>query len=137
MPLNPSAQRQFYVKVDGIDGYWSTKSGGNISSDTTKVYDGGDPTPYVLASNPEAENITVGRPYDARRDGPLLKRLRNRAGRDTFTISVTPTDRDYVVVGDPVTYPDALLIGVNDPEVDASSGDAANIELEFAISSFV
>ena len=54
---NPSAQRQFLVKVSGIDGYFMTKSGGNISSDTTKVYDGGAFTPDVIASPPAAEDV--------------------------------------------------------------------------------
>lgn len=137
MALRPSAQRQFLVKVAGIDGYFATKSGGNVSADTTKVYDGGDPTPYVLAAPAEAENITVSRPYDPLRDGDLMSRLRQRVGRATFTISVTPTDRDLVVIGRPVVYPDALLVSVNEPDADAGSGDAATFELEFAIASFV
>jgi hypothetical protein len=137
MAFTPSAQRQFLVKVAGIDGFFSTKTGGNISADTTKVYDGGDPTPYVLAAPAEAENVTVGRPFDPNRDSPLLARLRNRVGRDTFTVSVTPTDRDYVVIGAATVYPDALLVAVNEPEADASSGDAATLELEFAVASFV
>lgn len=132
-----SAQRQFLVKVAGIDGYFATKSGGNVSADTTKVYDGGDPTPYVLAAPAEAENITVSRPYDPLRDADLMRRLRQRVGRATFTVSVTPTDRDLVVVGRPVVYPDALLVAVNEPDADAGSGDAATFELEFAVASFV
>lgn len=132
-----SAQRQFLVKVAGIDGYFATKSGGNVSSDTNKVYDGGDVTPYVMAGPAEAENVTVGRPYDPVRDGDLLSRLRTRVGRETFTVSITPTDRDLVVVGGPTVYPDALLVSVSEPEADAGSGDAAMFELEFAIAAFV
>jgi hypothetical protein len=52
-------------------------------------------------------------------------------------VSVTPTDRDLNVTGEPVTYPEALLVGITDPDVDAASGDAARFELEFAIPSFV
>lgn len=137
MAFKPSAQRQFLVKVAGIDGYFSTKTGGNVAADTSKVYDGGDPTPFVLASPAEAENVTVGRPYDALRDAPLLARLRGRVGRDSFTVSVTPLDRDYVVVGAPTVYPDALLVAVNEPETDAGSGDAAMFELEFAVAAYV
>lgn len=133
-----SAQRQFLVKVAGIDGFFASKTGGNVSADTTKVYDGGDPTPYVLSGPAEAENLTVSRPFDPLRDGPLLAQLRQRVGRATFTVSVTATDRDLVVVeGSRVVYPDALLVSVNEPEADASSGDAASFELEFAVAAFV
>ena len=42
-----------------------------------------------------------------------------------------------MVIGDPVVYPDALLVAVNEPEADSGSGDAAVFELEFAVASFV
>lgn len=128
-----SAQRQFLVKVAGIEGFFASKSGGDISADTNKVYDGGSDSPDVLAGPAEADNITVGRSYDFNRDDPILRQLRKAVGRWTTTVSVTPTDRDLVAVGQPQVYPDALLVGLTEPETDASSGDAASFELEFAI----
>ena len=124
------------MKVSGIDGYFMTKSGGNIAADTSKVYDGGDLIPDVLAGPAEADNITVSRAYDSVRDGALLTRLRQQVGRFSSTISVTPTDRDLIPTADPTVYPDALLVGLTEPEFDASSGDAATYELEFAVGSF-
>lgn len=132
-----SAQRQFLVKVGGIDGYFATKSGGNISADTNKVYDGGAISPDVLAGPAEAENISVSRAYDYNRDEPVLKRLRQQVGRWQTTISVTPTDRDLVAIAQPNVYPEALLVGITEPETDSASGDAATFELEFAIGAFV
>jgi hypothetical protein len=131
-----SSQRQFLAKVSGIDGYFASKSGGNISADTNKVYDGGSTTPDVLAGPAEADNVTLSRAYDPVRDGALLTKLRQQVGRFAATVSLTPTDRDLVPVGDPTVYPDALLVGLNEPEYDASSGDAATFELEFAVGSF-
>lgn len=128
-----AAQRQFLVKVSGIDGFFSTKSGGDISADANKVYDGGSLTPDVVAAPAEVDNITVGRPYDPNRDAALLKRYRALVGRWATTVSVTPTDRDLVAVADPVVYDNALLVGITDVEADASSGDAATFELEFAV----
>jgi hypothetical protein len=131
-----SSQRQFLVKVGGLDGYFASKSGGNISADTNKVYDGGSETPEVMAGPAEAENITVGRPYDLQRDEPMLRDLRKRVGKWTTTVSVTPTTRELVASGTPQVYSEALLVGLTEPETDASSGDAATLELEFAVGSF-
>lgn len=132
-----AAQRQFLVKVAGIEGYFATKSGGSISADTNKVYDGGADTPDVLAGPAEADNITVSRAYDYNRDEVVLKRLRKQVGKWMTTISSTPTDRDLIAIAPPNVYPEALLVGITEPDTDASSGDAATYELEFAIGAFV
>lgn len=128
-----SAQRQFLVKVAGIEGYFATKSGGDITAETSKVYDGGSDTPDVLAGPAEVDDISCSRSYDLQRDEPILRQLRRQVGRFSTTVSVTPTDRDLIAVGQPVVYPDALLTGVVEPETDASSGDAAEFELTFSV----
>lgn len=128
-----AAQRQFLVKVDGIDGYWAQKSGGEITSDSTKVFDGGALRADVIASPPEVGDITVTRPYDPLRDQEVINQLKSRVGTWVTTISVTPTETDLRaarVRGD--VYPQALLIGLRLPESDAGSGDAADYELTFA-----
>lgn len=131
-----SSQRQFLVKVSGIEGHFMTKTGGNVSADTSKVYDGGSITPDVLAGPAEVENITVSRAFDPQRDGSILKSLRQKVGRFTATITVTPTDRDLVALGNPVVYPNALLTGLSESDYDAASSDPATYELEFAIGSY-
>lgn len=131
-----AAQRQALVKVDGIEGYWATKSGGEISSSANKVYDGGSLRPDVIASPPEVGDITVTRPYDPIRDQEVINQLKARVGQWVTTISVSPTETDLRVAkvkGD--TYPNALLTGLRLPEWDASSGDAADYELTFAVGS--
>lgn len=127
------SQRQYLVKIHGIKGLFQTKSGGNISADTTKVWDGGAKVPDVLSAPAEAENITVGRAYDLNRDASVLRELRRQVGRWRTTISVQTTNADMVAVGKPVVYPRALLVGLTEPDADSSSGDAATYELEFAI----
>lgn len=134
--MTKSAQRQFLVKVSGIDGYFMTKSGGNISADTNKVYDGGSLVPDVLAGPAEAENVTVSRGFDTQRDNPIIARLRQQVGRLRATVSVTPTDADLVAQGSPTVYPEALLVGLTEPEADASGSDSSVFELEWAIGSF-
>lgn len=131
-----SSQRQSLVKVSGIEDYFASKSGGNITADSSKVYDGGSPTPDVMTGPAEADNITVSRPYDLQRDEPVLRRLRKVVGTWVTTVSVTPTDKDLVAVGQPQVYSNAVLVGLTEPEVDASSGDAKTYELEFAVGSY-
>ena len=132
-----SSARQSLVKVAGIEGYFMTKSGGDVTADTNKVYDGGKLTPEVLAGPAEADNVTVSRAFDPVRDSVLLQQLRQQVGRWTTTVSVTPTDRDLIPVGKPTVYSDAVLVGLVEPETDAGSGDAQTYELEFAVGSFI
>jgi hypothetical protein len=129
-----AAKRQFLVKVDGIDGYWAGKSGGDITADTNKVYDGGSRRPDVISSPPNADDVVCTRPYDPLRDQVMINQLKERVGTWRTTVSVSPTEADLTVArvaGD--VYSDALLIGLVSPEVDASSGDAAEVELTFAV----
>ena len=128
-----SSKRQFLVRLTGIGGYWMTKTGAEITSDTNKVWDGGSLQPQVLAGPPQASNLVVTRGYDPVYDGPILTSLRQQVGRYRTTASVTPTDANLTAAGKPEVYSNALLVGVTVPEVDASSGDAAMIQLEFAI----
>lgn len=131
-----SAQRQFLVKVGTLPGYFATKSGGNVTADVNKVYDGGSLTPDLVTAPAVADNITVSRPYDVTRDPDLLATLRAQVGSYTATLTVQPTDRDLAPVGRAAVYPNAVLVAVNEPDIDASSGTAATYELDFAIGTF-
>lgn len=127
-----SAQRQFLVSISGIPGYWMTKSGGEIASDSNKIYDGGSLTPSIVTSPAETGNLTVTRAYDQARDEPILQNLRTKVGRYSTTVTVQPTDADLVAVGRPSVYAGAVLVSLTEPDFDSSSGDIANVELEFA-----
>jgi hypothetical protein len=130
-----SANRQFLVKVEGIDGFFATKSGGEVTADSSKVWDGGSLKPSVLASPPEVGDVTCSRPYDRTRDQPMLDRLILMVSSWTTTVSVTPTDGALNVIPGtkPRVYSGALLTGVREVEPDASSGDASDLELTFAV----
>lgn len=130
-----SAQRMFRIYVSGISGYWATKSGGETSSETTPYWDGGSLRPEQLAAPAQRGNITVSRAYHRDRDYAILAKARQQVGRWRTTISVQPTNEDLVSAGKPTVYSDALLVRVSEPDYDASGGDAATWELEFAVSS--
>lgn len=128
-----SSQRQFLISVAGIDGYFMQKSGGNITSDSNKVYDGGQVVPQIVTSPKDVDNLTIGRAYDQARDEPILQKYRPLVGRWTTTVTVQPTDADLVAVGKPSVYSNAVLVSLTEPEYDASSGDVAMFEMEFAV----
>lgn len=131
--MSKAAQRQFLVKVSGIDGLFASKTGGNTASEATDVYDGGTLTPEKISNPPRTDDVSVGRPFDPIRDRPVLRRLRPLVGRWRTTVSVQDTDADLVAIGQPTVYSNALLIGLTDPEHDAASGDAAAFEMTFAV----
>lgn len=130
-----SSARMFLVGVKGIKGNFMTKTGGEITADANKVYDGGKLTPEVLAGPAEIGNITVTRAYDAKIDQAIINTMRKNVGIWETSISVTPTDRTLKTVGKATTYSRCLLVGLTEPEYDASSGDAVTYELEFAVGS--
>lgn len=133
--MQVAAQWQSLVSVDGIEGYFATKSGGDTSGDTKKVYDGGAKNPDVMGGRPTTDDITVGRPFKPGRDRPVINRLRPLVNRWRTTVTVQDVDTDLIPVGKPTVYPNALLTAVNDPEVDADSEDEQRLELTFAVGS--
>lgn len=131
-----AAKRQFLVKVDGIDGYWAQKTGAEIKSNSNKVYDGGSLVAEVIAAPAVVDDVVVARPYDPLRDQSVINQLKQRVGQWVTTVSISPTEADLTianVAGD--TYPNALLTAIKPPEADASSGDAAELELTFTVGS--
>lgn len=130
-----AAQRQFYVTVSGVPGYFATKTGGETTADVTDVYDGGAQHPEKLAHPAVHANIVIGRPYRTARDQPIVASLRKKVGSFRPTVTVQPTDADGTPYGRPTVYASALLTRITDPDVDAASGDPARMELEFAIES--
>jgi len=131
--VGKAAQRQFLVKVSGIEGYFATKSGGDTTADAVDVWDGGSLTPEKLSSPAVTSDVVVSRPYDNTRDGPIIRFMRVLVGRARSTITVQDTDADLIARGTPVTYANALLIGITVPEFDAASGDAATFEMTWAV----
>lgn len=128
-----AAQSHSLVSIEGIPGYWATKSGGETSAEVTDVPDGGRRTPEKLAGVATTDNITLTRPYRPTRDIAVLKRLRGQVGALRVTVTEQPTDADLVPQGQPTVYPAALLVRMADPEFDAGSSDAKMMELEFAV----
>ncbi len=117
-------------------------SGGEITAAVEKVYAGGAQFPEVLCAPYEIGDITVTAHMDdydeqsseAGGAGVAVKlaQLRNKVGRVYYTLNVFLTDCDITVTGTDRIYSEALLVGITEPEGDASSGAPATFSLTFA-----
>jgi hypothetical protein len=116
-----------------INSYFSQVSGGEITASVEKVYVGGQQFPEVLCAPAEIGDITVTRHWDDG-DHSNLQKLRQLVGRTYYNITITTLDCDLKVPGSDRNYPKALLVGVTEPEGDASSGAPATYALTFSIS---
>jgi hypothetical protein len=80
------------------------------------------------------DDLTIGRPFRVDRDYDLWRWAFSAVGQARGNVSVTPLDGGYNRRGRPAIYNNALLIGVNRPDVDADAvGDVARLELVFAV----
>jgi hypothetical protein len=129
-----ATKRQYLVTVEGIPGTWRTFGGGAGTASVTKDYDGGSDRADLLAGPPEWDDIEVVRTIAPSRDDVWVGQLRKLIGRGRFNVTKQSTDANWTKVGKPTTYPNCLLVGLQEPETDASSSDAAEITLTLATS---
>lgn len=127
-------KNKYLVTIEGIPGTWRAFSGAAGSASVTKDYDGGSDRADLLAGPAEWDDIEVTRTVAPSRDDVWIKQLRKLLGRGRFNITKQATDANWMKVGEPTTYPDCLLNGLQEPESDAASSDAAEIKLTFATS---
>lgn len=71
-----TSQRAFSVSVDGIVGEFGTFTGGRKNKAISKAWNGGATVPDIVSAPPEVDNLTVGRPYNPKRDQQVAERLR-------------------------------------------------------------
>jgi hypothetical protein len=129
-----ATKRQYLVTIEGIPGTWRQFSGAGGSASITKDYDGGSDRADLLAGPAEWDDIEVTRTVAPSRDDVWIAQLRKLLGRGRFNVTKQATDANWTKVGNPTTYPDCLLNGLQEPETDAASSDAAEIKLTFATS---
>lgn len=138
------AQRQVVAKISpvsvaghetgpNIPDYFSQVSGGEITASVEKVYVGGKQFPEVLCAPSEIGDITITRHWD-QTDHSTLQAIRQLVGRTYYNLTVETLDCDLKIPGSERNYPQALLVGVTEPEGDASSGAPSTYALTFSIS---
>lgn len=129
-----ATKRQYVVEIQNIPGTWRGMTGAGVTAEYTKDYDGGNPRPDLLPGLPSFDDIEVVRTVRPSIDNEWIDRLIKRVGLDEFTITKQFVDPNGMKVGKPRTYPACLLTGLQEPEVDGASSDAAEITLTFATS---
>ena len=142
MASNKLAQRQIIAEITPItgdvtgpnlSGYFAQVSGGEITAAIEKIYIGGQAFPEVLCAPSEVGDVTLTKHYDQDMR-TIVQGLRTIVGRAYYEIKVYDTDCDLANQQSERVYSKALLVGLSEPEGDASSGAPATIALTFAVS---
>lgn len=119
-------------------------SGGEITASVEKIYEGGARFPTVLCAPFEIGDITLTAHYDDEFSGDLsnnaagiarkLRDLRQLVGKAYYNINIKTYNCDIEELGNDRVYPQALLVGITEPDGDSSSGAPATFSLTFSIS---
>lgn len=125
------------VGKDGNLTYFAQVSGGEITASVEKIYVGGKLFPEVLCAPSEIGDITLTRHYDRDVDGGFLQSLRQMVGRAYYDILIEELNCEVKVPTGTRKYSQCLLVGLTEPEGDASSGAPATYSLTFSVSSVV
>jgi hypothetical protein len=143
MTTSKLAQRQIIAEITPLtggdvtgptlSGYFAQVSGGEITASVEKIYTGGNPFPETLCAPSEVGDITLTKHYDSGLR-TTLKDARGVVGRAYYEIKIYDTDCDLKNSQSERIYAKALLVGLSEPEGDASSGAPATFALTFAIS---
>tara|TARA_Y100000758_G_C16042440_1_gene418709 strand:- start:301 stop:744 length:444 start_codon:yes stop_codon:yes gene_type:complete len=115
--------------------YWSSVTGGEITAAVEKVYDGGQKFPDTLCASAEVGDITVTRNYDPVKDGSSIATVRHLVGQAYYNVNIFELNCDLVVPDSSIArvYTNALLVGLTEPDGDASSGAPATFSMTFSI----
>ena len=141
---NLATQRQVVAKITPSNAdanlptfpdYFTQVSGGEITAAVEKVYHGGDMFPETLCAPSEIGDVTLTGYLSADADFlSRLQQLRQVVGRVRYNIDVHVFDCDIAVPGADRSYTNALLVGLTEPDGDATSGTPATFAMTFSIS---
>lgn len=143
MPSSKLAQRQIIAEITpltggdvsgpALSGFFAQVSGGEITASVEKIYTGGQAFPETLCAPSEVGDVTLTKHYDSDLR-TVLNLARKVVGRAYYEIKIYDTDCDLKNNQTERVYSKALLVGLSEPEGDASSGAPATFALTFAIS---
>ena len=140
---NLATQRQIVGKITPSEGtqglpkfpdYFTQVSGGEITASVEKVYHGGDLFSETLCAPSEIGDITLtGYVSTDTAFLKLIQSLRQLVGRCRYDIDIHVYDCDIAVPGADRQYTKALLVGLTEPDGDATSGTPATFTLTFSV----
>ena len=140
---NLATQRQIVGKITPSEGtvglptfpdYFTQIAGGEITASVEKVYHGGDLFSETLCAPMEIGDITLTGYVST--DAAFMSKiqsLRQVVGRVRYDIDVHVFDCDIAVPGADRQYTSALLVGLTEPDGDATSGTPATFTLTFSV----
>jgi hypothetical protein len=128
-----ATQRQFLVAVEGCPGYWQRKTGADSTAPVTVVWNGGAARPQKLGGPADLGDMVLTMAYRPKMHRDIKTQYRRNTGRLRVVAHVTELDEDGMAIGDPITYPQALLTGCTDPEVDWASGAQADWSITLSL----
>jgi hypothetical protein len=127
---------EFKASASNDNYYFTQISGGEVTASVERVYSGGSHLPEVLCAPAEIGDITItGNFEDSGFIYDNIKKLRELVGRVYYQIDVYMLDCGLKMNDTQRTYTPALLVGLTEPEGDASSGAPNTFALTFAVSS--
>ena len=140
------AQRQIVGRIEAASvhgippppnftGYFAQVSGGEITASVEKVFEGKEKFPTTLCAPAEVGDVTLTRHFDPARDGALIAGLRGRVGTAYYNVFIDETDCDLKVSDSTHNrmFTEALVVGLTEPDGDASSGAPATFSITLAI----
>lgn len=139
---NLATQRQIVGKITPstagsgptFPDYFTQVSGGEITASVEKVYHGGDLFSETLCAPQEIGDVTLTGYVST--DTAFISKiqvLRPLVGRVRYNIDVHMFDCDIVTPGADRQYTNALLVGLTEPDGDATSGTPATFTLTFSV----
>lgn len=115
--------------VDGQPlGVFDSRSGGEVDSEVSKRYVGGQRVQQIYKGLRATGDVTITRGYERERDHELARTLEQRAGLAPMSVSEQPLDDEGNPWGKPKTWTGKLK-SVNTGDYDAQSGEPRIIEL--------
>lgn len=121
-----ATQRQFLVVVEGCPGSWQRKTGAAMTSPVTVVWNGGAERPQKLGGPADLADMVLTQAYRPSMHQATKRQWRKAVGRLRLVAHISELDENGSVLGDPITYPRALLTSCSDPDVDWASGNQAD-----------
>lgn len=128
-----ATQRQFLVVVEGCPGSWQRKTGAVAAAPVTVVWNGGATRPQKLGGPADLADMVLTMAYRPRMHRDIKTQWRAAVGRARLVAHISELDEDGIVIGDPITYPRALLVSCSDPDVDWASGNQADWSITIAL----
>lgn len=129
-PAHPTFEQFYFAQV----------SGGEVTASVEKIYLGGKNFPEVLCAPAEIGDITLTAHFDDDATSGMdtkLAALRALVGQAYYNITISTLDCGIKVTGSSRLYNNSLLVGLTEPDGDASSGAPATFALTFSVQTVI